>query len=566
MKTTSTIKELIARLETELENKKKQRQYLYEQIILEDVEIDKIDDIVVKIDASYLSPIANINSAIRLVKESYDDRISTGCSNNLAWTLVEGSSATVGLFETQRQVEIYEVVEDPNQYRYLGFYGAKYYQQPLDRDYGSNLLPGIVGNIQNNSNILSITSNNINNIEIGDKIIESERATVSISTIFPSQLPTVVGFGTTTSLGITTQIFGSVSSGSTVFIKTGSGSTSSISTSHYVLYDNVISNVVGFGTTTRTLEYYDPDDEITLEENITYETILLRSPIYSGIGTVEVNFNVGILTEFPSIFLSTISNRDLYNRNFNVIRSTDSINGVSSISDFDEDFDYFANPFNPLNIGTINSQNLGVGHSLYFINSGDPGITTSWNSNQLDFDSVNRKLVSNEPKVGAGRAEYYVGNRRWPVKTTCTQSARIAACDSSYAPKGTRVILKKSTLNTSRDLTSLPTFSYTNSAPGTNPLIDTYSGQVLYPGDTVNNEKAQNILNAEQNLRTVLSANLGIASDTVNLSKVLRKIRKDMQLKVFSYLQASSRLRQEIEEIQNDLNSLRSIDFSPYET
>ena len=218
----STIKELIEQLEQNIENKETQRKYLYEQVLLQDAEIDKIDKVIEKIDSSYLPNISSINSAITNVETAYDNRISIGCSNNLYWepfTVIvsPGIAATA-----------YRATEDPSQERSINFYGAKYYRKPLNQDYDSNIIEEFSGTISLGSSSLAIVGSALTfKYQIGDTIVDNIDNPVVFSS---ANLPTIVSFGTTSLVGTSTDFGGTISFGSTIIAHVGVGSTVGINT------------------------------------------------------------------------------------------------------------------------------------------------------------------------------------------------------------------------------------------------------------------------------------------------------------------------------------------------
>ena len=160
---------------------------MYEQVLLQDAEIDKIDKVIEKIDSSYLPNISSINSAITNVETAYDNRISIGCSNNLYWepfTVIvsPGIAATA-----------YRATEDPSQERSINFYGAKYYRKPLNQDYDSNIIEEFSGTISLGSSSLAIVGSALTfKYQIGDTIVDNiDNPVVFSSANLPAELTTV---------------------------------------------------------------------------------------------------------------------------------------------------------------------------------------------------------------------------------------------------------------------------------------------------------------------------------------------------------------------------------------
>ena len=100
---------------------------LNEQLALVDVVIDEYDDLIIKLDNKIPPLIAPINAQINAVQQAYLNRISHGCRSDLVWQQVD--SGTMNIYNNPNQeVKIYEVVKDPSTFRFLGYYGPKYYK------------------------------------------------------------------------------------------------------------------------------------------------------------------------------------------------------------------------------------------------------------------------------------------------------------------------------------------------------------------------------------------------------------------------------------------------------
>ncbi len=107
-----------------------------------------------------------------------------------------------------------------------GYYGLKFYQKPLNRDYGSNLIAGFTGNIGFGSTGLGFVggeTTEFDNIQVGDEISDG----IDAADVFElGNLPKVVGIGTTdTPTGISTSVVGNITAGSNILKRVGVGST-----------------------------------------------------------------------------------------------------------------------------------------------------------------------------------------------------------------------------------------------------------------------------------------------------------------------------------------------------
>jgi len=115
---------------------------LNEQLALVDVIIDEYDDLIIKLDKKIQPLLPPINYQIDQVQKAYLDRISHGCRSDLTWQLQEEKE--MNIYNNPKQpVKIYQVVKDPSTFRFLGYYGPKYYKYPKNREYGSNVVETI---------------------------------------------------------------------------------------------------------------------------------------------------------------------------------------------------------------------------------------------------------------------------------------------------------------------------------------------------------------------------------------------------------------------------------------
>jgi len=528
-------REIIQELREELESKKVQREALVSQLTLFDVFIDKFDDLIVNMDKDALTFIHNINQAIIPVKNAYDERISSGCRSDLRWKIISSWSPSTNRFSSSVGVTSYykfQVVKNENTYSFTPYRGIKYFQKPLNRDYGSNLVGVFSGSISTGSTILAITDTNLRQdlIEVGDNIIDSVTNPIVFNS---SNIPSVVGFGTTSIVGVVTTLVGGITAGSTVFAHYGPGvSTVGVNTGMLFQCPNVINaTIVGFGTTSFDIEELGNDGEfVTI--SVPCDAVVLSDQAQQ---TAEENvFTVGILTTVQSISLSTVAVASTENQLFNVIRP----------GDIDIEFDFTQSPLEPLTIGIVNSSTLGVGNSAFFDASGNPNQTSTWAPSSSYFNSSTNTTVNPEPSVGAGRAEYYIGTFSWPVIVNCSGTAPFIACTSQIASEGTIAI----------------TTSSTSSGIGTTNR----SGPD--PNGSFCNGLTQNITNAINNLTQVLAQNESRIQPIINATKALRSNRDSKELRAWSILQAIGSITKDIKRIEGDLNSLNNIDFGPYET
>lgn len=530
-------RDIIQDLQNELQSKKDQKAALLSQLTLLDARIDKYDELISNIDEDALKIIDIINPKVTAVKAAYDARIAANCKSDLIWEKTEEFEPPYyrGL-NVNDKLYRYEVKKNSNTYSFTPYRGLKYYQKPLNRDYGANIITTFNGSISTGSTVLTILDNNTSltqTIQIGDTIVDN----LDNPLIFSStNLPSVIGFGTTSAVGIVTTLVGGISTGSTIFAHYGPGISSvGIDTGMFFECVGIVTTtIVGFGTTTFTINALNQNG-VYEPYSIPCDSIVLKDPAVKG--TIEEIFTVGILTTYSSMFISTVSLGNTANSVFTVIRP----------GDIDTNFDYRQNPSNPLNIGIINSSTVGVGHSIALDASGNPNETVSWNSGSSYFDFSTNTQVNPEPLIGGGRADYYIGTNAWPVIITCVEnpSTEIVSCSSTIVPEGTVAITSS---------TSPAGIGSTNSYPGVDP------------NGTLCNQLQTNIDTALADLDLTLSQYESQINPLVNATKALRGDRDRKELQAWSILQALGSITEDIKRLETDIQSLINTDFSSYET
>lgn len=216
--------DLILELKNEVKNKESQREAILGQLSIVDAYIDKIDDLITKIDFDIPPLLNQINSAIREVEIAYENRIAIGCSSDLVWEQDDNNYDFYGIrFDNYT---FWEVKKDASTRQSLPLYGLKYYRKPLNRDYGTNVIKEFNGNIAVLTNSISVTSvGGTDGIILGDTITDNLN---SPSAFTIANLPTVIGFGTTALTSYNKTITGSISLGSTIFNHTGIGTTGDV--------------------------------------------------------------------------------------------------------------------------------------------------------------------------------------------------------------------------------------------------------------------------------------------------------------------------------------------------
>lgn len=567
----SISKRVISDLKADIDSKTAQRKAILSQLSLLDIQIDGYDTIIANMDAEAIGLINPMNSAINEVKSSYEAVIESGCKTDLAWAeidswtqLVQGGAGD-GSFTYEVTYTKYEVQKNSSLKLEDNYYGIKYYRKPANRDYGSFLVADFVGNVGTGETVIAVTEDDGIPIEIqvGDYITDS----IDNPQIFDgSNLPTVVGFGTTQSVGITTTLIGGIENGSNVFAHFGAGSLSNVTSGMVLINDSLQENsfITGFGTTEVVVEYYTSGGILT-SGILTCNSVILDKPATDTVQ--EDTFSVGIVTISPAVFISTTASAQGSSILFTAFRAGD-------VDDIDKDFDPLKDPNAPLKIGIIDSSTLGLGHTALYDNSGDPSELQSYNPNKtyVDFskeskkdclfkndgtprsnviwDNKNKQCIRKpEPDVGAGKAVYYDGSDNWPiVNNPVVLGDQITGYTQSYATLGQTVTVSSAT-ETSNGVT-VGTKLY-----GPNGQCNTSTINSLY----------NTISNKESSRDTIISENSPKVQSIIGSTEALRRQRAEKETYAWSLLQASASLRQDIEVLTKEYNKLISMDLTRYE-
>ena len=535
----------IVEQQQELDYKITEVQTLKDQLTLMDVRIDRYDTIIGNIDKQIIPLIAEINVAISSVKTAYDSRIDAGCKSDLYWELTSTKSY-IGFLPIEEIV--YTCKKNPSVRIDEGLYGAKYYRRPQNQDYGSNIVREFLGTIGSGTTTLAVFGvNETQNLLVGDNIVDNIDNPVVFSSV---NLPKIVGFGTTSIAGVTTDFGGYVSSGSTIIANIGIGTTIGINIGDSISLSGILTTgtkVVGFGTTTITVNnVWNPGTGTFISTSaITNSLIISISAVGTGTGT----FKVGPLVTYPTLILDKSAQTNASNVNFTNIRSTQTDSTT---------FDYTNNPINPVTVGILNSNTLGLGHKLVRINNGSPigpfqwqEVMTAQFANKSDFQLNNTerylRTTYPEPACGASYARYYPGNNLWPVLYTnsYTGGGSFISSTSAYAVEGTTVAIGYGN-------TSLYTIGYSN-VSSINP-----SAGVCNPLDTA-------ITTAEANRDTIIANNLPKIDYLINASNPLREMRNTMETRAFAMLQGRVYANVEVNKLKQNLSILKSTDYTPFE-
>ncbi len=436
------------RLRENRETTKKESTALTEQLAIIDAIIDEYDEVINKIDNKIQPLLPPINQKITAVQQAYLNRISHGCRSDLVWQQVD--SGTMNIYNNPNQeVKVFEVTKDPSTFRFLGYYGAKFYKFPKNRDYGSNVVE-IINTADANlgSTALVIKDENAAELVGLTTFINTSGETVTVAganagiktgdfitddldspTIFLAGAGTsVTGVGITQYAAYNYPVSGfCTTSDNKIYADQKIGIITNFNIGDEVYGDSSKSGagivatgttITGFGTAVGIVSFVN-NSGITTGVDVVLDFITLSNPVISSVGsTVGHTFYVGIVSSYYFANLSAEPAAPGINSSFIVIRQ----NAEDIV------FDSSKNPIDPVEIGIAQGGNIGRGHKLELINNGDPNIVANWHEVRDDP----------EPAVGAGRVEYYIGTTSWP-----TISVRNADGDvtTTHATLGQRVIV-----------------------------------------------------------------------------------------------------------------------------
>ena len=487
---------------------------LNEQLALVDVIIDEYDDLIIKLDNKIQPLLPPINYQIDQVQKAYLDRISHGCRSDLTWQLQEEKEMNI-YNNPKQQVKVYQVVKDPSTFRFLGYYGPKYYKYPKNREYGSNVVETINDADANvGSKILPIfdadaetltgfTTGRLSGIKTGDFITDS----LSYPYIFQAGAGTsITGFGLTDYAKYNYAVSGFCTSGDNKIYgdqRIGFITDFSIGDEVYGAPDRsgagIVPNgttITGFGTAVGIVTFVN-DAGITTGVEVTLDFATLSNSITNNISKdIGTSFYVGVVSSYYYADLSAAPNATGISSSFIIIRPGD----VSNI-----EFESTKNPIDPVEIGIARGANIGKGHRLELINNGDPDITAQW-----------REIIEDpEPAVGAGRVEYYIGTTQWPTISRRDSDGDVT---TTHATLGQRVIVGVGA-------TIGAGIGYTGNPPGGN-----------IPSDCGTYDTA--IIDAETELQNLIIASTPKINHYINGADSLRQLRDEDETKAWGYLQA----------------------------
>ena len=486
---------------------------LNEQLALTDVIIDEYDDLIIKLDNKIQPLLPPINYQIDQVQKAYLDRISHGCRSDLTWQLQEEKEMNI-YNNPKQQVKVYQVVKDPSTFRFLGYYGPKYYKFPKNREYGSNVVETIDDADANvNSKILHIfdedaetltgfTTGRLSGIKTGDFITDS----LSYPYIFQAGAGTsITGFGLTDYAKYNYAVSGFCTSGDNKIYgdqRIGFITDFSIGDEVYGAPDRsgngIIAagtTIIGFGTAVGIVTFVN-DAGITTGVEVTLDFATLSNAITNNVNKdIGTSFYVGVVSSYYYADLSAAPNATGISSSFIIIRPGDLT---------DIEFESTKNPIDPVEIGIARGANIGKGHRLELINNGDPDITAQW-----------REIIEDpEPAVGAGRVEYYIGTTQWPTISRRDSDGDVT---TTHATLGQRVIVGVGA-------TVGAGVGYTGTPP---------SGSI--PSDCGDYDSA--IQTAEDEMNNIIQKNTPIIRHYINGADSMRQVRDEDETTAWGLMQ-----------------------------
>lgn len=532
---------IVDSLKADQKSKEEQLQQIKDLVLLIDIDLDMYDELIVNIDKQIPSLIKEINDATDEVDAAYEARIAQDVRSELRWVVTGQTKNFTKGGMNNTTTTTWQVVKNNTQ-QTINKYAAKYYKTPKDRDYGGSAVRDIDdAKIGFESTILQSNRSEKDgngkfldhiDIEIGDTITDS----IENPQIFTvGNLPEVVGFGTTSVLGIKTTFSGNIAFGSTVIAYAGINTTASIAVGDPISLTNVTQDdtvVVGIATTTTNLVGENTLGVTTSVEVDTTAVIISKTAVGA---TDNAIFNVGIFTDFPTFTLSDQAAQGTDSDNFHVLRFTND-------ADIGPDFDVTRGGENPVEVGIIQDANkTGYGRSIYLVNNGDPTGTKSFT-----------EFVDPEPKVGGGFVSYYVGNFQWPIKAI-PQGINMNTGQPSYWTYEYQDLGSTLVVVTGAGATTPSAGAGTTDTGESNP-----SQSVKDAADAL-------IVTKLAALASIKAKNLPKINDLIAKSKALRRIRDDKQSQAWNYRRGQGDLINKIRQSKQDQKDLTKTDLDEFE-
>ena len=222
---------LTDRIKKDISEKKQQKlnnvEYFKEQILITDALKEDYDDAVKSIDTDLLNDITTVNDTLIGVQSAYQDRIDNGCRTDLFWRVegfdpgtgnyslivtklsIVGYGTSVAFVNSSGGITTYAdgVIEIPG-VEGDNLHAIRYYNEPYIKDIGDTTLGSFIGIVGTASTILSIVSQSSEELastfDVGNLIICSKNG------VFSGTNNKIVGFGSTTITGISTNVMNDV--------------------------------------------------------------------------------------------------------------------------------------------------------------------------------------------------------------------------------------------------------------------------------------------------------------------------------------------------------------------
>lgn len=492
-----------------------------EQLALTDVIIDEYDEIINKLDNKLPPLIDPINTAITAVQQAYIDRIDAGCRSGLKWVLVEEDSIYSRYNYGDESMQTWECKKDPDTYSWLGYYGAKYYKYPKNMEYGANVVETINDadvNVDSTAMVIfdsdadtltGLATGRAAGIKTGDLITDALIDPI----LFPSgNAVAAIGFGLTPYPAQTYPLSGFCTSGDNkIYYDNKIGIFTAFSIGDFVYGDTGKSGggLVAAGTTITGIstavgiQSYVDNTGITSAMEVVLDVFELSNAVSVTVNKdIGTSFYIGIVSDYYFVELSKPPTTVGINSSFLVIRPGNTDDLV---------FESTKNPIDPVEIGIAANVNIGKGHTLDLINNGDPNITAQWREVRQE----------DEPAVGAGRAEYYVGTFNWPTySVTDSDGVNRGPANVLYATEGQRL-----SIGIGGTEAAATTLGYANVPP---------SGSI--PSNCGSLDSA--IAARESEMNDIISKNVPKINHYINGAVALRDLRNEDETRAWGYLQA----------------------------
>lgn len=353
---------IIEDIKKKVEEKNTNIDFFRDQIISVDAEKTQYDDAINILDSDLLSKIEEVNNTLYDVQQAYQDRINVGCRTDLFWRYVGFSTGLLFNFFTLRCTKLslpaYQDVGDEPVGAGDTSYGniLSYYDGTEKIDYS---LKNLLGWIDDNLHGIKYYDAPITE-DIGNTVVGSFIGTVGTST---TTLTVMVPFDS----GI-----GDLFEVDQLVISSKEG-----------VFSESTNRIVGIETGLANL-----------------------SEVSVGIGTTLVNVLI-----LDDIVMSNASAPEP-DGSFVTFTVLDDPSNISSVSEYTLPFE--KNPFSPQTIGIMNSNNIGIGRSIGYDNSGNLPNPQSWKPENA-IQGVEDVPDVVEPIVGAGKIYYKVGFTQRPI-------------------------------------------------------------------------------------------------------------------------------------------------------